>query len=102
MYVKNYLRNRGIFILIILAAALLTAWLIKPHPILETFHIDGTVIEVTEGKLPMMMVQLENGDRTRLLVTQKAPDLNSRIRLIGNRYANGNVQYQLPASGDLK
>ena len=32
MYTNNYLRNRGIFILIILAVALLSAWLIRPQP----------------------------------------------------------------------
>ena len=100
MYTNNYLRNRGIFILIILAVALLSAWLIRPHP--ETFYVDGTVVEITEGQLTTMLVEIENGDKTRLLVSQKVPDLDSPIRLIGKRYADGNVRYQIPANEDLE
>ncbi|MBN46171.1 MULTISPECIES: hypothetical protein [unclassified Methylophaga] len=102
MYTNNYLRNRGIFILIILAVALLSAWLIRPHPELETFYVDGTVVEITEGQLTTMLVEIENGDKTRLLVSQKVPDLDSPIRLIGKRYADGNVRYQIPANEELE
>lgn len=95
MYMKNYLRNRGIFILIILAVAILTAWLVRPQPVVENFHIEGTVIEITDGKLPIMLVELEDGDRTRLLVPEKAPELHSTLRLQGTCYADGNLLYQL-------
>ena len=49
-----------------------------------------------------MLVEIENGDKTRLLVSQKVPDLDSPIRLIGKRYADGNVRYQIPANEDLE
>ncbi|MCC5795826.1 MAG: hypothetical protein JJU48_00695 [Methylophaga sp.] len=70
----------------------------RPHPEIESFDIQGTVIEITEGQLPTMLVQLENGDRTRLLVGQNTPELNSSIRLIGKRHADGSVVYQMAAS----
>ncbi|MCC5795823.1 MAG: hypothetical protein JJU48_00680 [Methylophaga sp.] len=98
MYVDNYLRNRGIFILIILAAALVLSWLVRPQPEIESFDAQGTVIEITEGQLATILVQLENGDRTRLMVGRNTPELNASIQLLGKRYEDGSVLYQIRAS----
>jgi len=102
MFMKNYLRNRGIVVLIMLSVALLTSWLLRPHPEIETFYVEGTVVEITEGQLTTMLVQLDNGDKTRLLVSQKAPDLHSTIQVIGTRHADGKVVYRLPESQDIQ
>lgn len=93
MFVTNYLRNRGVFVLIILMLSLLTAWLISPRSTPEIHHVQGTVIEVTSGDLPTLLVQLENGQQTRILATGTPPTLNSQIQLIEKRYANGEIRY---------
>lgn len=80
-----------------LSAAFITAWLVRPPPEIETFYVEGAVVEITEGQLNTMLVQLDNGDKTRLWVKQKAPDLHSTIQVIGTRHADGKVVFQIPA-----
>lgn len=95
MFMKNYLRNRGIVVLIMLAVALLVSLLLRPHPEIETFFVEGTVLEITEGQMTTILVEVENGDKTRLLVKRKAPDVNSTVQLTATRHADGKLVYKL-------
>ena len=95
MFADNYLRNRGIFIVVILSAAIVLSWLVRPKPDIESFVAHGTVIEITEGQLPTILVELESSHKTRLMVGRNMPQLNARIQLLGKRYMDGSVRYQI-------
>lgn len=79
--------------LIILMLSLLTAWLISPRSKPEINYVQGSVIEITSGDVPTLLVQLENGQQTRILASGTTPSLNSQIKLIEKRYANGEIHY---------
>jgi len=94
---------RAVGAILVLVPALLILVLFSNEPPAETRTVTATVVESTTASdandLPVILAELEGGERVRLYAGGRAFSPDQQITLIETRYEDGERRYRLPAPG---
>lgn len=104
---RAYIRNRLVFLCIILLIAVFTARFLFPQgePVVQ--RVQGIIIEINQGEgeslrtgtsttLTTARVQLPDGSETRVMVSGASLQPGQRIQLIEQRFPDGTLRYSYP------
>jgi hypothetical protein len=110
-YAYQYVRNRVVFALVMVAISAAFALWYFPSDKPEIRSVMGTVIELNQGsttsirtgqeaELVTARVQLDDGQEVRLMVLGRRPQSGQRVSVIERRYADGQRRYTLAPPED--
>ncbi|PSF12921.1 hypothetical protein [Marinobacter shengliensis] len=104
---RAYIRNRIVFLCIILLIAVFTARFLFPQgePVVQ--RVQGIIIEINQGEgeslrtgtsttLTTARVLLPDGSETRVMVSGASLQPGQRIQLIEQRFPDGTLRYSYP------
>jgi hypothetical protein len=94
---------RAVGAILVLVPALLILVLFSNDPPVHTRTVTATVVESTTGSdendLPVILAELESGERVRLYAGGRSFSSGERVSLTETRYEDGERRYRLPAPG---
>ncbi|KPQ28054.1 MAG: hypothetical protein HLUCCX14_12070 [Marinobacter excellens HL-55] len=104
---RAYIRNRIVFLCIILLIAVVTARFLFPQGEPTIQRVQATVIEINQGEgeslrtgvsttLTTARVQLADGTETRVMISGSGLQPGQSIQLIEQRFPDGTLRYSFP------